>query len=189
MVVAAVSGPDEVREQLLNRRQGRDGWAKLVAASEPWGRLRFLDHATSVADPADIFSWVPDMPISDDPNAWHPEDSLFAPLESSDGRHLGMLSVDVPRDGKRPGPATRRALEAFAVTASLAIQHATLAADSRRSARRFQAVFDTSPVAIALLDAGHLLRQRQRRALRVPGPRARASWSGTARRSSCTRTT
>lgn len=151
MVVAAVSGPDEVREQLLHRRQGRDGWAKLVAASEPWGRLRFLDHATSVADPADIFSWVPDMPISDDPNAWHPEDALFAPLESSDGRHLGMLSVDVPRDGKRPGPATRRALEAFAVTASLAIQHATLAADSRRGVRRFQSVFDTSPVAIALL--------------------------------------
>ncbi len=152
MVVAAVSGPDEVREQLLNRRQGRDGWAKLVAASEPWGRLRFLDHAISVADPADIFSWVPDLPISDDPEAWHPEDALFAPLESSDGQHLGMLSVDVPRDGKRPGPATRRALEAFAVTASLAIQHATLAATSRRGIRRFQAVFDTSPVAIALLD-------------------------------------
>jgi diguanylate cyclase (GGDEF)-like protein/PAS domain S-box-containing protein len=153
MVVAAVSGPDEVREQLLHRRQGLDGWSKLVAASEPWGRLRFLDHATSLADPADIFSWVPDIPISDDPNAWHPEDSLFAPLESFDGRHLGMLSVDVPRDGQRPGPATRRALEAFAVTASLAIQHATMAADSRRGAHRFQAVFDTSPVAIALLDA------------------------------------
>jgi diguanylate cyclase (GGDEF)-like protein/PAS domain S-box-containing protein len=151
MVVAAVSGPDEVREQLLNRRQGRDGWAKLVEASEPWGRLRFLDHAISVADPADIFSWVPDLPISDDPEAWHPEDALFAPLESSDGRSLGMLSVDVPRDGRRPGPATRRALEAFAVTASLAIQHATMAADSRRGVRRFQAVFDTSPVAIALL--------------------------------------
>jgi diguanylate cyclase (GGDEF)-like protein/PAS domain S-box-containing protein len=151
MVVAAVTGPDDVREQLLNRRQGRDGWAKLIAASEPWGRLRFLDHSTSLADPADIFSWVPDIPVSSDPNAWHPEDSLFAPLEASDGRHLGMLSVDVPRDGQRPGPATRRALEAFAVTASLAIQHATLAADSRRGARRFQAVFDTSPVAIALL--------------------------------------
>src|SRR5580692_7784170 len=96
MVVAAVSGPDEVRAHLLNRRQGRDGWSKLVAASEPWGRLRFLDHATSLADPADIFSWIPDLPVSDDPNAWHPEDALFAPLQSSDGEHLGMLSVDVP---------------------------------------------------------------------------------------------
>jgi diguanylate cyclase (GGDEF)-like protein/PAS domain S-box-containing protein len=151
MVVVAVTGPDDVREQLLNRRQGRDGWSQLMAASEPWGRLRFLDHATSPADPEDIFSWIPDLPVSDEPDAWHPEDALFAPLESSDGRHLGMLSVDVPRDGKRPGPATRRALEACAVTASLAIQHATLAADSRRGAQRFQAVFDTSPVAIALL--------------------------------------
>src|SRR6185437_2634762 len=103
MVVAAVAGPPEVHAQLLNRRQGLSGWSKLVAASEPWGRLRFLDHAKSVTDPADVFSWIPDMPVSDSPNAWHPEDSLFAPLESSDGRHLGMMSVDVPRDGQRPG--------------------------------------------------------------------------------------
>jgi diguanylate cyclase (GGDEF)-like protein/PAS domain S-box-containing protein len=151
MVVAAVSGPDEVREALLNRRQGLKGWAELVAASEPWGRLRFLDHNTTVADPADILTWIPDLPVSDDPNAWHPEDALFAPLESSDGRPLGMLSVDVPRDGMRPAPAIRHALEAFVVTAALAIQHATLAADARRAAARFQAVFDASPIPVALL--------------------------------------
>ena len=150
MVVAAVAGPDEVRQSLLHRRQGSEGWAQLVAASEPWGRLLFLDHAKSTIDPDDVFSWIPDIPILDDPNAWHPEDSLFAPLESVDGRHLGMLSVDVPRDGLRPGPATRHALEAFAVTASLAIQHAAFAAESRRGAQRFQAVFDASPIAIGL---------------------------------------
>ena len=172
MVVAAVAGPPEVHAQLLNRRQGLAGWSKLVAASEPWGRLRFLDHAKSVADPADVFSWIPDMPVSDDPNAWHPEDSLFAPLESSDGRHIGMMSVDVPRDGKRPGPATRRALEAFAVTASLAIEHATLAAENLRSARRFQAVFDSSPVADGAARSGRALPQRE------PGASA-ASWPAT----------
>jgi diguanylate cyclase (GGDEF)-like protein/PAS domain S-box-containing protein len=151
MVVAAVAGPDEVRDALLHRRQGLDGWAKLVAASEPWGRLLFLDHAKTTIDPSDVFTWIPDIAISDDPNAWHPEDSLFAPLESSNGEHLGMLSVDVPRDGMRPGPATRHALEAFAVTASLAIQHAGFAAEARRGARRFQSVFDSSPIAVGLL--------------------------------------
>jgi diguanylate cyclase (GGDEF)-like protein/PAS domain S-box-containing protein len=153
MVVAAVAGPTEVRDALLNRRQGSDGWAVLVAASEPWGRLLFLDHAKSTIDPSDVFTWIPDIEVSDDPNAWHPEDSLFAPLESSDGVNLGMLSVDVPRDGMRPGPATRHALEAFAVTASLAIQHAGFAAEARRGAQRFQAVFDSSPIAIGLLGA------------------------------------
>jgi diguanylate cyclase (GGDEF)-like protein/PAS domain S-box-containing protein len=153
MVVAAVAGPDDVRAALLNRRQGSNGWAQLVAASEPWGRLLFLDHAKSTIDPSDLFTWIPDIPVSEDPNAWHPEDSLFAPLESSDGAFLGMLSVDVPRDGMRPGPKTRHALEAFAVTASLAIQHAGFAAEARRGAQRFQAVFDSSPIAIGLLGA------------------------------------
>ena len=151
LVVAAVSGPDEVRELLLGRRQGSDGWSRLMAASEPWGRLRFLDHATAPVDPVDILTWVPDLPLSDDPDAWHPEDALFAPLQGNDGRLLGMLSVDVPRDGKRPGPATRHALEAFAVTAALAIEHANLATESRRGVQRFTAVFESSPVAIAIL--------------------------------------
>ncbi len=153
LVVAAVSGPDEVRQLLLGRRQGHDGWRKLLEASEPWGRLRFLDHASAPTNPADILTWVPDMPVSDEPDAWHPEDALFAPLQSAAGEHLGMLSVDVPRDGKRPGPATRHALEAFAVTAALAIEHATLATESRRGVERFTAVFDSSPVAIAILSA------------------------------------
>ncbi|MCW2674358.1 MAG: hypothetical protein JWP14_2947 [Frankiales bacterium] len=153
LVVAAVSGPDEVRHLLLGRRQGNEGWSKLLAASEPWGRLRFLDHNTALTDPADILTWVPDLPLSDDPNAWHPEDALFAPLESATGHLLGMLSVDVPRDGMRPGPETRHALEAFAVTAALAIEHATLATESRRGAQRFTAVFESSPVAIAILSA------------------------------------
>lgn len=151
MVVAAVCGPDAVRELLLNRRQGREGWSKLLEASEQWGRLRFLDHVNYGEDPSDILSWIPDLPVVDNPDAWHPEDALFAPLLASDGALIGMLSVDMPIDGMRPGPATRRALEAFAVTASLAIEHATLAAESQRGARRFQAVFDSSPVAIALI--------------------------------------
>lgn len=157
MVVGAVSGPDELREALLRQRQGRDGWEALVAASEAWGSLRFIDHALMVGNPADMLTWIPDLEISDEPDAWHPEDALFAPLTASDGRALGVLSVDLPRDGRRPGPETRRALEAFAVTASLAIQHAELAAASRRSAARFQGVFDASPVAIGLADAGGVL--------------------------------
>ena len=150
-VVVAVSGPSEVRSELLGRRQGRAGWEALLRGSEAWGRLRFLDHRTAPVDPADIFTWIPDIPVSDDPEAWHPEDALFAPLQAADGSDIGILSVDVPRDGRRPGPATLHALEAFAVTAALAIQHATLATEARRSSQRFQAVFDASPVPMAIL--------------------------------------
>jgi diguanylate cyclase (GGDEF)-like protein/PAS domain S-box-containing protein len=151
MLVAAVCGPEEVKAALLNRRQGREGWAALLASSEPWGRLRFVDHRAGAVLPADLLTWVSTQPPSEDPNAWHPLDSLFAPLEATDGTLLGMLSVDVPRDGLRPSAATRHALEAFAVAAALALEHATLAAQSRGSLRQFQAVFNSSPVAIGLM--------------------------------------
>jgi diguanylate cyclase (GGDEF)-like protein/PAS domain S-box-containing protein len=152
MRVAAVTGPQEVREALLHRRQGLDGWRRLLEESEPWGTLRFLDHAKAVGDPEDMFTWVPDTPVSDDPDAWHPEDALFAPLLGADGTQLGMLSVDLPRDGRRPDAVVRRGLEALAVTASLAIEHARVAEENRRSFLRFQSIFASSPVAIALFD-------------------------------------
>ncbi len=151
MLVAAVTGPQEVRDALLHKRQGVEGWRLLMEESEAWGSLRFLDHAKSVADPADIFTWVPDVDPVEGPDGWHPEDALFAPLIASDGGMLGMLSVDLPRSGRRPDLATRHALEALAVTAALAIEHARVGEENRRTSRRFQAVFDSSPVAIGLI--------------------------------------
>ncbi len=151
MKVIAVSGPAEVRDLLLGSAQSRAGWEQLLRDSTPWGRLRFLDHRLATPDPVGVVSWVPDIEVSDHPDAWHPEDGLFAPLLTTSGQPLGMLSVDLPRDGRRPGVATRSALEAFALTASLAIEHAHLAEQSRRNERRFEAVFARSPIPIGLL--------------------------------------
>ncbi len=151
MRVIAVSGPPDVRDLLLGTAQSTRGWDQLLATSEQWGRLRFLDHRDAVPDPDGVVSWIPDIPVSDDPDAWHPEDALFAPLLSRSGTPLGMLSVDVPRDGRRPGPSTLHALEAFAVTAALAIEHARLAHESQVNQQRFQAVFERSPIPIGLL--------------------------------------
>jgi diguanylate cyclase (GGDEF)-like protein len=71
-------------------------------------------------------------------DAWHPEDALYAPLTASDGSRLGTLSVDLPADGRRPSSSTCRALEAFAVSAALAIEHAELRVRAETSERRFR---------------------------------------------------
>jgi len=63
---------------------------------------------------------VPDREVSDDPNAWLPMDSLFAPLSGADERLLGVLSVDCPTDGLQPDAHTCHLLELFAVQAALA---------------------------------------------------------------------
>ncbi len=136
--VVSCAGPTEVRDLLLGRCETAETWRRILAASVGWGRLRFLDHA-QVVDVADMLSWIPDMDIhDDDAESWHPEDGLFAPLYASDGSLLGVLSVDVPRDGKRPDKVTCDALEAFAVSAALALEHATLRSRTEEAVGRLQ---------------------------------------------------
>jgi len=100
------------------------------------GRLRFVDHA--LQDVGTHVDWVPDLEASDLEDAWHPEDALFAPLLATDGRRVGILSVDLPSDGRRPDAATRRGLEAFAVSTALAIEHAVHRQQAEESKDHFR---------------------------------------------------
>lgn len=125
MHVVSVAGDENARAQLLGTSISIDRWRRMLAASEDWGRLRFQDHNHELASP-DVLAWIPDMVMLEAEDAWHPEDALFAPLVTEDGTLLGVLSVDLPHDGRRPGLSTRNALEAFAVSVTLAMEHATL---------------------------------------------------------------
>ena len=132
--VASVAGDQGARAMLLGSTDSAEVWDALLAASEPWGRLRFADHRNESAH-LDLMTWIPDVEPVDAEDAWHPEDALFAPLVGSDGARVGILSVDLPADGRRPSPATCRALEGFAVSTALAIEHATLRARAQESER------------------------------------------------------
>lgn len=157
--VVTVAGSDEVRTELLGSRETLASWEGLLAAAQPVGALRFAD--ASVAMPGAV--WLPDLPRTDDPRAWQPEDALFAPLHGADGRLLGVLSVDLPADGLRPDEHTCELLELFAVQASLALDHARVHARLQRSESLFQRTFEHSPVGMAVFDG-------QRRFVRVnPG--------------------
>jgi diguanylate cyclase (GGDEF)-like protein/PAS domain S-box-containing protein len=100
-------------------------------------------------------TWTPDLAISDDPDAWHPLDQLLAPLLSPTTGLIGVLSVDVPGDGRRPGPAQRALLELLAIQAAGAIEnahlHAAVLERERASAAllgRLATLVDSAPVAI-----------------------------------------
>ena len=90
--------------------------------ADEWGRLRFVPHDR--LEPDATASWVPDLEPLDLPDAWHPLDALYAPLHGPTGELLGVLSVDVPVDRRRPGLLGRQVLEMYAVQAGLAIHHA-----------------------------------------------------------------
>src|ERR1035437_1891556 len=103
--VISVAGDEQARNMLLGTVCRAEIWDQILAVSEPWGRLRFADHRNEEASP-DLLSWIPDVVPLLVEDAWHPQDALFAPLIAEDGSRLGILSVDLPRDGRRPNSAT-----------------------------------------------------------------------------------
>jgi diguanylate cyclase (GGDEF)-like protein/PAS domain S-box-containing protein len=149
--VAAAAGPDELGQALLGTRAPMESFRRLLDGCEAWGELRFLDHRRDQGLSRSLAGWTPPAEPTEDPDAWHPEDILLAPLYAPGHVLIGVLSVDIPAGGRRPGPARRRLLEQFAAHAALAIEHSrvhTLVADSEQL---FRAMFDRSPIAIALM--------------------------------------
>ncbi|GAA3337196.1 hypothetical protein GCM10020358_12590 [Amorphoplanes nipponensis] len=127
----AVAGNDEVRRELLGTRGAAENWQELFDRAERWGSLYFVDHRKGV--PESLYVWVPDIEPSDDPEMWHPLDSLFAPLMAPSGDWVGVLSVDLPADGRRPDIHQQEILALFAEHAAIAIQHARLHSQLERS--------------------------------------------------------
>jgi diguanylate cyclase (GGDEF)-like protein/PAS domain S-box-containing protein len=142
LVVAAVW---EVEESgvggpavLLGQVGPRESWDRMLSVSDHWGTLRFLPYDRGWAVGTDVPTWTGDGPLPIYANDWHPRDFLFAPMYSAGGDLLGVLSVDRPRSGKRPGAWTREALEMFSLQASIAIGNARLRAEMQRALARLE---------------------------------------------------
>ena len=121
--VVSAAGSDKLRTELLGTRDTAANWHGLLRRAERWGALYFVDHRRAVPD---ALTWVPDIPVPEDPDGWHPLDCLFAPLMAPSGEWVGVLSVDLPVSGRRPEPFQREVLSLFAEHAAIAILHARM---------------------------------------------------------------
>ncbi|MGB9756404.1 MAG: sensor histidine kinase, partial [Candidatus Bathyarchaeales archaeon] len=66
---------------------------------------------------------------------WHPQDMLYAPLRTPEGRIVGILSMDDPIDGRKPTRESLIPLELFLHQAAITIENAQLI-ESLREARK-----------------------------------------------------
>jgi diguanylate cyclase (GGDEF)-like protein/PAS domain S-box-containing protein len=162
--VFAVAGSDDARAELLGSRSPQGAFDAEFAVAEHWGGLRFVPH-DRIPDDA-ITGWIPPAdlgPTVEGADAWHPWDALFAPLTSPSGELVGMLSVDLPHDGRRPGALQRELLEMFATQAGIAIDNARLTEHLRASEASFRLAFDGAAVGMTMTsldprDPGRFLR-------------------------------
>jgi diguanylate cyclase (GGDEF)-like protein len=130
--VTDVYGSKDARDALLGSTYEWGAWRHLLTEQFRHGGAYLIPHG-SFDWSVDIGTrYVPQMEASDDPDAWHPEDELFVPLEDSDGRMLAIFSVGEPRSGRRPNNAELEVLCALAAHAAIAIEAAQ---QSERTAR------------------------------------------------------
>lgn len=142
LVVAAFSG-DPNAEALLSGRVGpRASWDRRLSMGEAWGSLRFIPHSEGrVLDDDDVPQWHSEGRYPRFEGEWHPDDRLFAPMylaRQGDGELLGVISVDRPSDGQRPGPWGREALQVYAAHAAVAISNARLRGNMQRALARLE---------------------------------------------------
>ncbi|NSC22435.1 diguanylate cyclase [Streptomyces albus subsp. chlorinus] len=169
LVVAAVAGSPAAEAMMAGRVGPRASWERRLAMGEQWGALRFVPYTEGwVLDDDDVPQWHAPQPVSDAPDAWHPMDRLFAPLYASDGELLGVLSVDKPRNGRRPGAWGCEALQMYASQAAIAISNARLRSNMQRALVRlereqqalraseesFRQAFEYAPSGMAIAEMG-----------------------------------
>jgi diguanylate cyclase (GGDEF)-like protein len=130
-VVEVVRGNERAREALLGVSRKHEEWEPIFDDRFLRRGAYFVPHeAVDWVDTSP--SYVPDLPVSGDPDAWHPEDALFVIMRDSDGSVLGIVSVDEPASGRRPTDEELDVLVAVADHAALAVQGAQEATRARR---------------------------------------------------------
>ncbi|GAB2775011.1 hypothetical protein GCM10027020_30170 [Nocardioides salsibiostraticola] len=137
---------------LHGTRNDRAEFESELSIADAWGSLRFVP-AGRYAVPAGVVVFRPDEEPLDVPDAWHPDDALYAPLRDQSGEMLGILSVDLPLNRRRPSLLKQQCLEMYAVQIGLAIAHAR---ERERLEQRVRLTEVISSVTNAVAEASEL---------------------------------
>ncbi len=141
---AAVHGSERSREQLLGTESRMETWTPLLDERFDHGGAYLIPDEEFDWDALGVETYVPDLERPDHPDGWGPGDALFVPLRGHDGALLGMLSVDEPISGLRPGERELAALVAIAQHAALAIRIAQETAADAQHQRMLEGVLEVS---------------------------------------------
>ncbi|MEM3699830.1 MAG: GAF domain-containing protein [Candidatus Bathyarchaeia archaeon] len=104
---------------------------------DPWAREHFFHVPPDMPTEEAIkhIDAVPSRLSEDNMVDWHPQDMLYAPLRTPEGRIVGILSMDDPVDGRKPTRESLVPLELFLHQAAIIIENAQLI-ESLREARK-----------------------------------------------------
>ncbi len=135
---------------VLNVRQ-EPGITKPIVGTLPFdaekirvtGPPKVVDNSVWVPVQHDnLIGWVNERYLKSDqemmPLDWHEDDLFIIPLNGSEGKPIGLISLDNPNNGRRPDQNTIKALEIFANQAATAVENTRLFHNTREYADLLQ---------------------------------------------------
>ena len=117
----------------------RTGGFYYLPWSDPWIR-EYVHHVPPEAplEEATTYAGVPSRLSPEEMVDWHPQDMLYAPLRTPEGRIVGILSMDDPVDGRRPTKETLAPLELFLHQAAMVIENAQLIENLKEARKQLE---------------------------------------------------
>jgi diguanylate cyclase (GGDEF)-like protein len=155
--VLFVLGSEESRAALEGTCAPSETWNRLFSCQEQ--RLPgvfFLTDSSEFWDDLDNV-YTPDIPRSDDPDGWQPDDGLLVFLRDASGTPLGFLSMDEPASGRRPDDEDLRLLRAICSHAEQALVSARRNERATENERMLSQLLGISPTLSACSTASELL--------------------------------
>ncbi|HXH80140.1 GAF domain-containing sensor histidine kinase [Nocardioides sp.] len=105
MEFVAIATDDPAARELEGQSSPLDAMFPVIDLGEVIGLFTFIPHE-AVTDEAhasiEPYVVTPDLPYSDDPDAWHPQDMLVARLYDASNRLRAFVYFDVPCSLRRP---------------------------------------------------------------------------------------
>ncbi|KAA0284617.1 MAG: GAF domain-containing protein [Chloroflexi bacterium] len=161
--VTSIGLTQEAWNDLSLRKQPVSSIQQLMRPEFKVSRSYFIPSDQTPIIPPDVHHLTLDVyaPTSKGANAWNPEDFLLVPLEDTEGRMIGLISLDDPSNGLRPDKATIEAVEVFSAQAALIVSNMLRQNDLRSRIESLNSAFERQQklIDIAKNDLPLLLRK------------------------------
>ncbi|MBU1914439.1 MAG: GAF domain-containing sensor histidine kinase [Thermoplasmatota archaeon] len=139
--------PSDIENKVAGFTISKDFLNENLAASQKLGRFTYLYKSKPGETGASYYSVLhadrAALPRAHDGD-WHELDVLYVLFEDANGKAIGLLEPDGPRDHKLPSPDLVQNLELFSSLVSIAVANAKLVAQLNRTVKLFRALLDTA---------------------------------------------
>ncbi len=135
--VAGLGMTPETLESLKARQQPWSALSQFMRPEYKTGQGFFvaIERSPVASGEAHLVTVMPAQP-GGHPNAWDADDLLIYPLYDEHGKPLGLVSLDAPRDGRRPDPSVYEILDLLAIQASMILSSVRRMQEMREQVRQ-----------------------------------------------------